>query len=228
MSIFELSKLGHPIKVLVRKSIKSRRISIKIKAKGVELVLPFLADEKKAYDFLQSKEAWIRQKLHKSTYLDDLPQDSIPIFGNFYKLVYTLGLKSHVHFSEDLIIVSAKESKRKSILDNFLKKKLLQEVTKIADSISAKNNLNYSEITIQNSKTKWGSCSSRKQLSFNWRLIYAPLDIVEYVVVHEMCHLLEMNHSPRFWAHVARLYPNYKQARLWLKANGQALHGLNF
>lgn len=81
----------------------------------------------------------------------------------------------------------------------------------------------YGNITIRDQKTRWGSCSSKGNLNFNWRLMLAPPKVLDYVVIHELCHRKEMNHSPRFWAHVASIMPDYKEHRQWLKANGKTL-----
>lgn len=83
--------------------------------------------------------------------------------------------------------------------------------------------VSYDRIRIAGQKTRWGSCSSNKTLSFNWKLMLAPPKVLDYVVVHEICHLREMNHSPRFWALVESLMPDYKQQRKWLKENGHTL-----
>lgn len=83
----------------------------------------------------------------------------------------------------------------------------------------------YGKITIRNQRTRWGSCSSKGNLNFNCLLMLAPMDVVDYVVVHELCHRKEMNHSPKFWAQVERILPNYKCSKLWLKENGQTLIG---
>ena len=80
--------------------------------------------------------------------------------------------------------------------------------------------VNYGRITIRNQRTRWGSCSGKGNLNFNCLLMLTPPQVVDYVVVHELCHRLEMNHSPRFWAQVERVYPNYRQAKKWLKDNG--------
>lgn len=81
----------------------------------------------------------------------------------------------------------------------------------------------YGRITIRNQKSKWGSCSSQKNLNFNCLLMLAPPEVRDYVVVHELCHLLELNHSARFWAHVKRVLPDYKNQEEWLKTNGPVL-----
>lgn len=81
----------------------------------------------------------------------------------------------------------------------------------------------YGKISIRDQKTRWGSCSSEGNLSFNWRLILAPPDVLDYVVIHELCHRKEMNHSKDFWALVESLMPDYKECRKWLKKNGRNL-----
>ena len=81
----------------------------------------------------------------------------------------------------------------------------------------------YSRITIRDQKTRWGSCSSKGTLSFNWRLMLAPPAILDYVVVHELCHLTHMDHSPAFWQAVGQVCPDYKECRKWLKEHGQEL-----
>ncbi len=86
----------------------------------------------------------------------------------------------------------------------------------------------YTSITIRDQKTRWGSCSSSGTLSFNYRLIFAPPAILDYVVVHELCHLTHMNHSKDFWNMVESVLPDYKERRQWLKEHGQELNLLTF
>lgn len=81
----------------------------------------------------------------------------------------------------------------------------------------------YGRITIRSQKTRWGSCSSAGNLNFNCLLLLTPPEVLDYVVVHELCHRKQMNHSPRFWAEVARILPGYKASKKWLKDNGHRL-----
>lgn len=83
--------------------------------------------------------------------------------------------------------------------------------------------VSYGRITIRNQRSRWGSCSSQGNLNFNCLLMLAPPDVLDYVVVHELCHRKEMNHSSRFWAEVARILPGYKAQTAWLKNHGRAL-----
>ena len=82
-------------------------------------------------------------------------------------------------------------------------------------------------VTIKDTRSRWGSCTSDGRLAFSWRLIMAPNEVLEYVAAHECAHLLEMNHSPKFWAHVERCRPAWKKERAWLRAHGRDLHAVH-
>lgn len=81
----------------------------------------------------------------------------------------------------------------------------------------------HARITIRDQKTRWGSCSSRGNLNFNWRLVMAPPPIIDYVVIHELAHLIELSHSPRFWETVERYCPDHREHRRWLREHGPRL-----
>ncbi len=88
---------------------------------------------------------------------------------------------------------------------------------------AGKIGVDYGRITIRNQKTRWGSCSGKGNLNFNCLLMLTPDEVQDYVVIHELCHRKEMNHSPKFWAEVAKFMPDYKQKRKWLKENGEGI-----
>lgn len=81
--------------------------------------------------------------------------------------------------------------------------------------------VSYGTVTIREQKTRWGSCSTKGNLNFNWKLVLMPPEILDYVVVHELTHRIQMNHSAAFWAEVGKILPDYRERRQWLKVNGQ-------
>ena len=96
-------------------------------------------------------------------------------------------------------------------------------VTMLAEEEAEALGVSYRRIEVRGQRTRWGSCSSRGTLSFNWRLVLAPLEVLDYVVVHELCHLREANHSPRFWRLVAERRPEWREQRGWLREHGAEL-----
>ena len=93
-------------------------------------------------------------------------------------------------------------------------------ITLLAQSEAAALGVAYSRITMRNQRSRWGSCSSSGALSFNWRLVLAPHDVLDYVVVHEVCHLVELNHGPAFWRLVEKRRPSYAESKQWLDDHG--------
>lgn len=124
------------------------------------------------------------------------------------------------------------EERRKEL--KTIEKLSMTEIHKLADlalkviSVKVKHyaglmNVQYGRITIRNQKTRWGSCSSKGNLNFNCLLMLAPDEVVDYVVIHELCHLIEMNHSKVFWKQVEQMMPDYKKHRKWLKDHGNEI-----
>jgi predicted metal-dependent hydrolase len=96
-------------------------------------------------------------------------------------------------------------------------------ISLIAQSEAAALDVSYARLTVRDQRSRWGSCSSKGALNFNWRLVLAPHDVLDYVVVHEVCHLVELNHGPAFWELVARRRPDYRDSKQWLDDHGWEL-----
>jgi hypothetical protein len=96
-------------------------------------------------------------------------------------------------------------------------------LTEVAEREAARLRVTYARIAVRDQRTRWGSCSSRGTLSFSWRLVLAPPEVLEYVVVHELCHLREPNHSPRFWALLESVRPGFRAEKEWLARHGWEL-----
>ena len=96
-------------------------------------------------------------------------------------------------------------------------------IRKRVDQLAATFGVTYSRVFVRNQKTRWGSCSARRNINLNWRLVLMPDDVMDYIVIHELTHLEEMNHSKRFWTLVAVRCPAYQRHKLWLRQNGPTL-----
>jgi hypothetical protein len=108
----------------------------------------------------------------------------------------------------------------RELLVGWYKKQARQVCTERAASLAKQHGFHYARLRISSARTRWGSCSSRGTLSFTWRLVMLPPEIIDYVVLHELVHTVEHNHSKKFWARLEALLPDYKQHRSWLKKNG--------
>lgn len=122
-----------------------------------------------------------------------------------------------------IIFLTEAETKRLENLEKRYRNAARQRLEERVAFYHTRTGGRYTSITVRDQKTRWGSCSSRGTLSFNYRLIFAPPQVLDYVVVHELCHLTHMNHSKDFWNKVASVMPEYKVYRLWLKEHGQEL-----
>ena len=108
-------------------------------------------------------------------------------------------------------------------LKNWYQTRALEKLKEKTKRYAAILGVNPQSVDVKEYKARWGSCSSSGDVSYNWRIIIAPHHIVDYIVVHELCHLLEHNHGAKYWKHVQTVIPNYKECRHWLKTHGMNL-----
>lgn len=116
-----------------------------------------------------------------------------------------------------------KGKKHSEVLQKWLREVARKYVTKKINKLSKDYGYKFNRIAIKDTISRWGSCSSKKNLNFSWRLVTAPVEIFDYVIIHEFCHLKEMNHSIHFWNFVESIDPNYKAHRQWLREHGGKL-----
>lgn len=109
------------------------------------------------------------------------------------------------------------------ILEEWLRKEAKRVIAKRVATIAGEHEFEYFRLSVRDQSSRWGSCSSDKNLNFNWRLSFAPLKVMDYVIIHELAHTIEMNHAKAFWDVVARVMPDYKEHRRWLKSNEENL-----
>ncbi len=111
-------------------------------------------------------------------------------------------------------------------VERFLRKTAKSDLSDAVIRYCQRLGVEARRVTVKDTRSRWGSCTSDGRLAFSWRLIMAPTEVLEYVAAHECAHLLEMNHSKAFWAHVATCRPNWKQERAWLRQHGRDLHAV--
>lgn len=179
----------------VRSSRKT--LSVEIGPKGLTVKAPFSASRRDVEAFLRKRPHWVLAHY-------DAMQEKME------KLSQQNG---NSHLSES----------QKEALEKRYRSLARECITRRASYYAAQLGVTYSSIRIAEQKTRWGSCSSRGTLSFHWRLVLAPPAVMDYVVVHEVCHLIHMDHSPDFWAEVESLMPDYKVYKTWLRKNGLVL-----
>lgn len=223
-----LGRDENSIEVSTRVSAKAKKISIKVSPhKGVELVIPKHVRKDTAMRFLHSKEEWIIEKTREAQKTAKIPFKNgarIPINGEFFTIAHSGKLRGVTHLHHDSLLVSGPVEyiprKVKAFLQELAKKELEARVAIETMKLGVK----YQSVTVRDTSTRWGSCSEKGNLSFSWRLVCAPREVLEYVVAHEVAHLVEMNHSRAFWRLVEDIFPQHRAARKWLKDNGSSLH----
>ena len=149
---------------------------------------------------------------------NDYPLKLIEDEGRFTRVKLIDGQLT-VNLNKDLPLEKRQEVIRKK-LEQWYIIKAKEIIHERLELFIAKIGVKITTVRFKNQKTRWGSCSQKGNLNFNWKLVMAPTYIVDYVVVHELCHLIQMNHSKEFWQQVGRQIPDYKERRKWLKENG--------
>ncbi len=178
---------------------------------------------------VQQKQNWIIAKKievqNRKKFTRNLSDGaSITIFGKDYIIQYVDNLQFALHLKNQLLQVANDQSKYIKPLLKHLIIKMAKEffsvhVAKWASIMGVK----YNRISIKNTISRWGSCSSLGNLNFNWKLAFAPVEIIEYIVIHELSHLRYLNHSVDFWNEVRKYCPEYKKHKKWLRDNAQLL-----
>ncbi len=226
------------IPLTFRRSPRARRLSLRIKTDKPELVLtvPRWTLDIEIRNFLNKQSAWIEKhwgkakkqsaKRPKFTYQTG---DTFYYFGEpiTLKVIPSSFFRPRIKVVENDLIISLHRTTKlsegkhliKKAVQDFYKQKASEVIYDRLQHFNEHYGFKYKRVTFRNQKTRWGSCSSAKNLNFNWRLIMAPIEVIDYVVVHEMCHLKQMNHSKKFWDLVGEMIPNYKVIKKWLRDN---------
>ena len=219
-----------PIEVKLRRSARARRLSLRVSQLDgtVSLTLPRRVPMREARAFLAERADWVRGHLANTPAQVRLaPGGEVLFAGRSHLLVAQGGRTARLGDGVIILPTSAPEKtgpRVAALFKTLARERLAEASTRHAAALGRA----YSAITLRDTRSRWGSCSPEGRLMYSWRLVMAPPEVLDYVAAHEVAHLAEMNHSPAFWAHVARLMPEYRPHRAWLRKNGAILHAYRF
>ncbi len=211
---------------------KRKSIALIVKHDGSLVIrAPLRAREEAIRSLVERKAEWIKtkQELVKSTYLPHVPKEYVNgegfwYLGKSYRLQIVDDARPALSLDGNFRLANASLPKARHVFKRWYRKQALQVISKRAQWYAENHGYTYKLIKITSAKTRWGSCSAKGTLSFAWRLVMAPVPVIDYVVVHEMVHLQEKNHSKEFWGKIKIIMPDYKQRIDWLEMNGHLLN----
>ncbi|MEN8196555.1 MAG: SprT family zinc-dependent metalloprotease [Pseudomonadota bacterium] len=218
---------GRSVPVTVRRSARARRISLRIDTAThtVILVLPKRATLEAGLRFAGEKTVWLQNRLAVLPAPVSFARGvSIPLRGAPHRIRHRPDSRAGVWLEDGEIHVSGAEAHLPRRLTDWLKAEARREITPRARDKAVVVDLPVARVSVREARSRWGSCSSAGNLSFSWRLILAPEIVLDYVVAHEVAHLVHMNHGEDFWALCATLTPRMEEAKTWLRRHGNQLH----
>ena len=221
---------GRPdIPVLLRRSARARRLSLRVSRLDgrVTLTLPKAVPEREGLAFVAEKADWVTAQLAERVAPVRVALGcDVPLEGRLYRVVPGSGRQVRIEGGE--ITVPGDPERAGARLQGFFKEQARARLVAASDRYAARLGQSYCRMTLRDTRSRWGSCSSRGALMYSWRLIMAPASVLEYVAGHEVAHLAEMNHGPRFWQVVEDIHGPYDAPRRWLRAHGEDLHRYRF
>jgi predicted metal-dependent hydrolase len=216
-----------------QRSSKRRKLSISVERdRKVVVHAPQDLSDEKIREVVESRRQWIYEKIGHPQKYRDLPHppgkelvsgESALYLGRQYRIeVVEKGLPG-VHFAQRLLISVTPMQKKEGVLREWYISKAKEKIIPQVKHYARQLGVNINVIRIVDNRFRWGSCTINDNINFNWRLIKAPMFVIDYVIVHELAHLMESNHTPAFWDIVRAQAPTMDKAKAWLKEHGQLL-----
>ena len=222
----------------IARSPRRRSISIEIRKAQVVVRAPMGVAQSLLMGFLQQKAAWVRAKIHEQQQILAIQPEprryahgsQIPFMGETLTLVLGRGpraaitrIDQHLHLLISSRSRVSEETQIRQLLSRWYQQQALNILAQKTTRLTQALGLVCTQVTIKATRSKWGHCTSRGAIQYNWQILLAPEAIVDYLVAHEVSHLRHHNHSADFWALVASVCPTFKADRAWLKAEGAHL-----
>ena len=227
---------GRDVSIVVRPSSRARRLRLVVTGStAIEAVVPTGVSAHDLERFLHTNRAWLTRAVAEAL----RREASTPRLGLDTRGVVWLGgralpvaggrtsSRARVDLREDGVVVHGDPATREATINRFYRDQARLELDDAVAAEAERLGLRYARVAVRDQKTRWGSCSTNGTLSFSWRLVAAPRTILDYVVVHELRHLRELNHSARFWALLDAFRPAWRDDVEWLRNHGRELHGYN-
>ncbi|WP_336278726.1 M48 family metallopeptidase [Bartonella sp. CB175] len=230
---------NYVIPLRIRKHKRARNFVLRIDAirQRICVTTPPSASFCSVQGFIEKHRSWIEERFtrikicHENFYVKE--GTIIPLLGVEHTVMHKEGRGVTEIIADDarqepkIIVYGSLEYLPRRVA-SILKKQAALIITPLVAYYAHKVGRKVRSICYKDTKSRWGSCSKDGRISFSWRLVMAPREVLEYVVAHEVAHLIEMNHGPKFWDLCEKLFPNSKKYRAWLKENGHILHAINF
>ena len=215
------------VPLLLIRHPRARRYRLRLKPDGTARVtIPRGGSTAEARRFVERSRAWLEQQFAK---LEAQPRQSADwkigseILFRGEQIQITFGENGELRFGSEVLPAGDPDANFRPAIENHLRRLAARELPLRVGELARQHGLVVNRVTVRNQRTRWGSCSRRGTISLNWRLIQAPGFVRDYIILHELAHTLEMNHSDRFWRQVETLCPDYRNAERWLKQHQAAL-----
>ena len=221
------------ISYTIKRSLKRKKLTITVERdRNVIVHAPEGTSEEKIQEIITLKRQWIQEKIKHAQKFSEQPHppgkelvngESALYLGRNYRIQIVPTGASEIQFKQRFLIPASFLGEQKTVLREWYIKKANETIIPRVQSLTRELGVEPANAKIVDNRYRWGSCTAKNIVSFNWRIIKAPMYVVDYVIVHELAHLLENNHTPRFWNIVRSQSPKMEKAKLWLKENGQLL-----
>lgn len=221
------------LKYQIIRSSRRKKLTITVERdRSIVVHAPESASDEAIQRAVDTKRQWLFEKTNHAQKYQGLPHapgkevvngESIPYLGREYPIEIAETESGGVEFSRRFLIPASRKSQRREVLKEWYVARATETILPRARRYASELGVEPVKIKIVDNRFRWGSCTVKDNLNFNWRLIKAPMFVIDYVIVHELAHLIEANHTPSFWNIVRAKAPTSEKAKTWLKENGQIL-----
>ena len=216
----------YPMQIQINELIRSKRRTIALIVERDGSLTPVAEID----SFIQEKSNWIIRTREKVKAIAEIPErkyedgEKFLFLGNEYELKLVKPQRPALKFNNGFSLGSTSQKRAEQVFIRWYKAQACAVISERTKILSEQYGFKPKQVKISSARTRWGSCSPDGTLNFTWRLVMAPLDVIDYVVIHELVHLRVKNHSGKFWMSVETIYPDYKNQRKWLRENGAKLN----